>query len=432
MPLSADPGADPGAEPGRDFTAEQIAAGKAFHAALRAWSLAAVGVRGCLTALLGLTPLGARLVEGAGRVLGGGWVAQVVGGVLALSVLATLVGLPLRARAESVLRSWGVSTRSWAGWGRDVVKGWGLSTGLLAAAALAFFALVRADPGGWWVTAGVGAAGLVALLSLVVPVLVEPVFARFTPLPDGPLREELAELAAAAGVRVRQSLVADASRRTTSLNAYVSGLGATRRIVVFDTLLASAPRRQVRLVVAHELGHARRRDVARLTLLGMLAAAAAMPALAVLGAWRGLFVATGSAGLGDPRALPLLLALAGLAAVLAQPGQMLLSRRIEARADRDALDLTGDADGFAQMQRSLALANRADVDPPRWVRVWFGSHPSALERIVAARGWAREHGVAEPEPMAGMVPADAAEAADAPEAADAAEAPPPPEEAAAT
>ena len=106
------------------------------------------------------------------------------------------------------------------------------------------------------------------LFSFIFPVLVEPVFNRFTPMPAGDLRDSLLALAKKDGVPVRDVLVADASRRTTALNAYVSGLGPTRRIVVYDTLLNQAPPEQVRAVVAHELGHARNGDVVTGTVIG--------------------------------------------------------------------------------------------------------------------------------------------------------------------
>ena len=131
-------------------------------------------------------------------------------------------------------------------------------------------------------------------------------------------------LAADDGVPVRDVLVADASRRTTSLNAYVSGFGSTRRIVVYDTLLAAAPREQVRLVVAHELGHAAEDDVLHGTLVGALAPLSRSSLLRLAGGSR----------LADPRRVTTLLALIAVAAALvASPVQNLVCRRIEARAD---------------------------------------------------------------------------------------------------
>src|SRR5207248_550589 len=127
------------------------------------------------------------------------------------------------------------------------------------------------------------------------PVLVEPVFNRFTPMPPGPLRTDLLALAARDGVPVRDVLVADASRRTRAVNAYVSGLGPIRRIVVYDTLLDQAPPAEVESVVAHELGHAKDNDVLTGTLIGALGAAAAVCGLYLLGSWTALLRRAGVA-----------------------------------------------------------------------------------------------------------------------------------------
>jgi STE24 endopeptidase len=222
----------------------------------------------------------------------------------------------------------------------------------------------------------------------VAPLLLEPVFNRFTPLPEGELRTALLDLARRDGVAVRDVLVADASRRTTALNAYVSGFGATRRVVVFDTLLERAEPREVELVVAHELGHVRHRDVARGTALGALGAAAGTLLLAAAASWDPLLRAAGADRVQDPGSVFLLAVLAALLAAVAGPAGRAVSRRVEARADRHALDLTGDPEAFVAMQRRLSVANVADVDPPRLLHALYGTHPSAVQRVAAARQWA--------------------------------------------
>ena len=177
------------------------------------------------------------------------------------------------------------------------------------------------------------------------------------------------------GVPVRDVLVADASRRTNALNAYVSGLGPTRRIVVYDTLLREAPPAEVRAVVAHELGHAKDRDVLTGTLIGALGAAAAVCAVYLIGSWTPLLRRAGVESITDPRAVALLLALATLAGLAASPLQSFVSRRIEARADGHALALTEDPATVERMEQRLATTNLADVDPPRLEYLFFASHP---------------------------------------------------------
>jgi STE24 endopeptidase len=208
-------------------------------------------------------------------------------------------------------------------------------------------------------------------------------------MPDSPLRTNLIAMAADDGVPVRDVLVADASRRTTALNAYVSGLGPTRRIVVFDTLVREAPPAEVEAVVAHELGHAHDNDVLTGTLLGALGAAAAVCAVYLIGSWTGLLRLAGVESIAEPRAIALLLALAAVAGLAFTPLQQMVSRRIEARADAHALALTDDPATVQSMEQRLALTNLADVDPPRLEYVMFASHPSIVERIAAARAYGR-------------------------------------------
>jgi STE24 endopeptidase len=257
-------------------------------------------------------------------------------------------------------------------------------------------ALARAMPRWWWVPAAAGAALLVVVVSFAYPLVVEPVFNKFTPMRDGPLRTSLLDLARADGVAVDEVLVADASRRTTALNAYVSGFGATKRIVVYDTLLRRADDAEVRSVVAHELGHAERRDVLHGTLLGALGAAAAACFLFVVLTWAPLLRRAGVASAADPRVLALLLAVVAVVGFATAPAQLLISRRIEARADVHALDLTRDPATFIRMQHRLAVQNLSDLDPPALVYGLFASHPSAPQRMALARTWARSAGVSEP------------------------------------
>jgi STE24 endopeptidase len=229
-------------------------------------------------------------------------------------------------------------------------------------------------------------------LSFVAPVLLEPLFNRFSPLADPELSESLRTLSRRAGVPVRDVLVADASRRTKKENAYVSGLGRTRRVVVYDTLLSRGGPREVRLVVAHELGHRRLRHVARGTALGVGAMAVAVAVLWGLLRTQAVLGAVGASGPGDPRIIPFVLFVAAALQVVALPFESALSRRWESAADRFSLELTGDLDAFVDSHRGLAVSNLLDLDPPRFVYLVVFSHPTPPERIAAARRWASEQG----------------------------------------
>jgi STE24 endopeptidase len=376
----------------RDFSPAEHDLANAFHARLRPPVYLGLAVALAVSALLGLTTLGARLVAAAAAPLGGGLLAQVVAGTVAVLLVVRLATLPLAAWREVVLRDAGLSTRTFGGWAADVARGFAVEAVVAVLAVAGIVAFARWLPRTWWVAAAAGAAVLVLVLSFGYPLLVEPLFNRFTPLPDGPLRSELLDLAERDGSPVDEVLVADASRRTSTLNAYVSGFGGSRRLVVYDTLLATLPEDEVRSVVAHELAHVRHRDVLVGTALGAAAAAAAVCLLAALAAGTGLVVRAGAASLADPRSLALLLALAALAGAVVTPIESLVSRRVEARADRHALDLSADPDALARLQRSLALRARSDLDPPAVVYALFATHPTAPERIGAARSWALANG----------------------------------------
>ncbi|MFE2175335.1 M48 family metalloprotease [Kitasatospora sp. NPDC059462] len=383
--VSPAPGARPAPAP--DFTPAQRARGRALRRAQLPWALGGRLTGLALTLALGLTPAGAGLVSAAGRWFGGSRTAEVLAGAGALVLLGRLAQLPFGAGARSVRARFGLVTQGWAGWALDALRGLALTLGLALPVAFGLYALTDRSPQYWWLPAAGAAALLTAALSFLYPLLVEPVFNRFTPMEPGPLREALLGLADRDGVRVRDVLVADASRRTTALNAYVSGLGATRRIVAYDTLLSTADPREVELVVAHELGHVKHRDVLTGTVLGAVGAAVVVALLGLLAGRDALLSAAGATDAADPRSMALLAAGAALLGALSGPVQCAVSRVVETRADRHALELTGDAEQFVAMQRRLALTNVSDVDPPRWLELLFATHPSATRRIAAARAW---------------------------------------------
>ncbi|MBM2615173.1 M48 family metallopeptidase [Actinoplanes sp. LDG1-06] len=368
---------------------DQVARAREFHAELRPGSYASMLLTLIVSLVIGLTPIGAWLVTQAGRPFGGHWLAQAVLGGFAVVLVAEVVTLPLAAWRHTIVVRYGISTQSWGAWTVDLLKGFAVGAVIGGLALAGFYTVTHFAPRWWWAIGAVGAAGLVVLLSFVLPVLVEPVFNKFTPMADGPLRTELIELAARDSVPVKDVLVADASRRTRAVNAYVSGLGPTRRIVVYDTMLTEAEPAEVVSVAAHELGHAKDGDVLTGTILGALGTAAAVIALFLLGSWQWLLDRAGVDSMGEPRAIGLLLALVTLAGLIAGPAQANVSRRIEARADEHALVLTGDPATFEAMQRRLGTVNLSDPDPPAWEHTMFASHPSTVERMAAARAFAR-------------------------------------------
>ena len=297
--------------------------------------------------------------------------------IAALAVVAVwLVRLPLACWGGYVHeRRYDLSTQSFRGWFVDQLKGLVVGLVLTIVTMVGLVGIARAFPS-WWPAIAAAAGALLALLiGFVAPVVLEPLFNRFEQLQEEPLAGELLGLAEQAGVPVASVLVADASRRTKKVNAYVSGLGRTRRVVVWDTLLGASEPRQVKLVVAHELGHRREQHVAKLTLIGMLGVA-----LFVVVLWA-LF----GSDVADPETVPRILLLSAALELVALPFSNWISRRWERVADRVSLELTGDREAFVEAHRTLALENLADLDPPRTAYLLLFSHPTAPERIAMSK-----------------------------------------------
>jgi len=299
-----------------------------------------------------------------------------------VSVALAVVALPLAAVARQRGLDVGLVTRSWGGWAGDVTKSAAVGA-VLAAGGAGLAAVFRARLGARWWIPGAGLAVLAgAALTFAGPVVLDPLFNRFERLPEGPLRADVLRLAQRAGVEVGEVYVMDASRRTTAANAYVTGLGASKRVVLYDTLVERFDPEQTRLVVAHELAHVEHRDLLRGLLFLLLVAPPGMWAVARLAeAWSG----------GDRRRWVPALALA--LGVVSTPVTLLsnqLSRAVEARADATALRLAGpgSAAPFEAFQRQIALTNVSDPDPSGWRHALFGTHPTTVQRVGIARAYA--------------------------------------------
>ncbi|MFL6252852.1 MAG: M48 family metalloprotease [Actinomycetes bacterium] len=387
----------PPADPLAAFTEDEVRACVDFAKPRQRWGLAAYGTDLLVLAALALTGPG-RAVVAAAAGLAGGWApGRVVLAIVAVQAVRAAAGLPFSLRAFGQDRRAGLATQRLGGFLRDWAKARAVGLVLVVLPLGALVLGARWQPPGWPLVAAAAAVLLVLALTVAGPVLIEPLFNRFRPLDPGPLRAQLLELATAMEVPVRDVLVSDASRRTTRVNAYVSGLGRTRRVVVYDTLLAgtsadpAGAADEVALVAAHELAHVRHRDVLWGT-VGSAALAAvsvlAVVALLDLEAVRRLFAVT---GLGDPLVAPGLLLLGMLGGLLAAPVASAISRWAEARADWVALEVTRDPATAVAVERRLALENRADLRPNRLLLAMFASHPPTMARIAQAWLWAERH-----------------------------------------
>ena len=367
------------------FSGEQVERARRYHRPL----YVALGID--LVAGIGVLALLAfsRVGDAAFRLVDAGpWWLDALAFVAVVLVIATLARLPVSFwRSYLHEKEWDLSTQALSGWLADTGKAFAVTLVFSWIWIGGLIALARAFPSWWPLVAAAGSAAFVLVVGFVAPVLLEPLFNRFEPLADAELADELRSLARSVGTPIRDVLVADASRRTKKSNAYVSGFGATRRVVLFDTLLERSEPRAVKLVVAHELGHRHDRHVAKGTALGMLGAVGAVLAMWALLRSADVRSAIGRSGAGDPRVVPFLMLVGLVLELLALPFVTALSRRWERAADRFSLEVTRDPEAFETAHRELATSNVSDLQPPRALYVLTFSHPTPAERIAAARRW---------------------------------------------
>ncbi|MGI8875015.1 MAG: M48 family metalloprotease, partial [Egibacteraceae bacterium] len=369
------------ADPSRWFDAAHLARADAYRAPRYMAALAALVVRLGIVLAVALTPLGHRLVGRLVDGIGPHRPARAAAGVVVVVLVGADVALLPVAFWSGYLHegAFGFRTQSMAGWARDWLVGHLPMWVIAATVTAAGYALVRRLPRSWPPVAGLFAAALVAIGVFAAPAVLEPLRFTFVPLQDAAVEQAVTRVVDAGATRVDNLLVADASRRTTKHNAYVSGLGATRRVVLYDTLVADRPADEVAVIVAHELGHDRNGDLSRGALLGGAGAAAGAYLLAWLARRR---TRRGrQRGQADPRGAAAALAAVLVLSTVTLPLQQALSRRSERAADAASLELTNDPDAYLRMHMSLARTNLSHPAPPTWVRLLWGSHPSVVERM---------------------------------------------------
>jgi STE24 endopeptidase len=348
-----------------DFSHDEVERATRYHRPRYYVSLARVVLS--VGVLFGLRPLGDAF-DGAGWAGAAALWALVVVGAL------DVVSFPLDVWSGFVReRRWGFSEQSFGAWLADRAKGSAIGVVLGALAWLAVVGLARLWPSWWVVPAAIGGAVVTLFLSFIAPVVLEPLFNTFRPLDDPVLAERLGALAERAGAPVREVLVADASKRTNKVNAYVSGLGASRRVVLWDTLLTAVGTPEIETVVAHELGHRRLRHVAKFSVVAMTLAAAVVVLVRL------------AIGTPHPDDLPTAVLLVLAAQAVISPCFSAYSRRYERQADRFALEVTGDVPAFERVMVELARHNLGDVSPPRLAYYLVFTHPTAPERLALAR-----------------------------------------------
>ena len=370
------------ADPNAYFSHQELTTARDYASGQRLILVLSLVAEGAVLVLLatGRPRVARRALErlGARPVLGGAAAAA------GLSVTVAVVTVPFGVWAHERSVDVGLSTQSLGGYLSD----WGKATaiGAILAGAVGTFALwlMRRFGSRWWIPGTVGMVAGAAVITWLAPVVIAPLFNKFKELPPGQARSDVLDLASRADVDVGHVYEVDASRRTTAINAYVNGIGSSKRVVLYDTLLKDLNRPERNAVVAHELGHVHGNDIRR----GLIFVAIVTPlALIFVSGMSRAIARRQGAEPGRPAYLPALaLAIGATSFVIGITGNQ-LSKSVEARADTFALQLTDDPKGMIELQQQLADRNLSDPDPPGAFTFVFGTHPPAIDRIGAALAW---------------------------------------------
>jgi STE24 endopeptidase len=283
---------------------------------------------------------------------------------------------------------YGLSCQSWRRWLADEGKAGILGLALGTCLVVVVYTFLESFPHVWWLLAFAFGAVATVVMTRLAPVLIVPLFFKLEPLADAELRARLVRLAERSRTRIRDVFQIDFSSKTSAGNAMIMGWGSTRRIVLSDTMLQDYTPDEIEVVMAHELGHHRHHDIAKLIVIQsvLMLFGFYLVNLALRRAVPGL----GLDGISDVAALPLLALVLAALALLLTPLANSYARHLEKAADLFALEATANPDAFASMLTRLTDQNLADSRPGRWTEVWFYDHPPYYKRLELARRFRRE------------------------------------------
>jgi STE24 endopeptidase len=377
------------ANPADWFSPEEIAKAKRYQRPIAR----VTAVDGALRLALILALVGLRAPTHVLDAIGlHGWMARLCGVGALVGAFSAVTLLPAAAWRQLVYdRRWGFSTQTGRGLVLDSLKELAVIAVLFTAIGLPTWAVVRATSR-WALYAWVIFALLSVAIGVLYPVVVAPLFNRYTSMADGPLRAALLDVAGQVDADLSDVLVEDSSRRTTKGNAYVTGLGRTRRVVVYDTLVDHPPA-ELRTVVAHEIGHWKLRHVPKSVAATLVLSSVTFALLGIVLPSHPVLRFAHLHRLGDPEGFVLFLVGFPLAARATGLVQSWLSRSFEREADLFALRTTGDTTNFMAAMRSLHTGNLNDLAPSWWKRL-NATHPPASERLAMGAAVAVSAGAA--------------------------------------
>ena len=314
-----------------------------------------------------------------------GWLAKLIGSYwwslfvffIFIWLLLKLIDLPITFYGSYFFQhKWGFSTQTMSAWWLDFLKSTVLSLSMSTIGFMLLFWSFARWPKTWWLVCAIFISLWILIQSFLWPVVVSPIFNRFEPSNDPEIINMVKGLSQKAGLPIDQVLIMDASRRTTKANAYFTGLGHTKRIVLYDTLVENYPFDQVKAVVAHEMAHWQKGHISKGISWGILSNFFLWGLLFIL-----LKTAVPATTRYPPYTWPIILLFFLLISFVGSPLVSYISRSMEKEADKVSIMLTNNAEAAIRLQVNLSVKNISDVSPPAFIR-WFSySHPPVLERI---------------------------------------------------
>ena len=310
--------------------------------------------------------------------------------VLMLLLISKAVGFALDYYSFRLEHRYHLSNQRLRSWLWDELKG--LVVGLVLATVVAelLYTLIRHVPQNWWLIAWAVFLGLFVLLAQLAPVVLFPIFYKFEPLENEELRRRLVLMSERAGTRVRGVYKWHLSEKSKKANAALTGLGATRRIILADTLLDHYSDDEIEAVLAHELGHHVHKHILKSILV--------QAGITLFGFWLANEVLHYAVErfnmfetLSDFANLPLLVLVSTVLSFLLMPALNAYSRFNERQADRYCFQSVASVEPFISSMNKLADQNLAEKTPSRWVEWFFHSHPAIAKRVNAAQVWAKTH-----------------------------------------
>lgn len=359
------------------FSIEQVQSARAYNYVPRLLFIISFIVQATVLIWFAFSSKGAAVSRWLGKRNRGNFWVNILLYSLLIWVILRLLKLPFTLYNNYFWQHiWGFSTQSLGSWWQDYLKTSAIDLFLSTSGVLLFFFILTHWPKFWWVIGAAFLAFWLVLQNALWPVIIAPIFNNFVSVKDPAVIDVVIGLANKAGIQVKEVLVMDASQRTTLVNAYFTGLGKTKQIVVYDNLLNNYPLDKVSTILAHELGHWQKGHIIQGLALGIIGNFLVWGFLVFFlrefKSVDGFYLPQMWAGL----QLFIMLIL-----FITNPLQSYASREMEKQADCFVLELTGDSKAAVSMQIDLTLKNKADISPPNFI-VWFEyTHPPVLSRI---------------------------------------------------